>query len=72
MTISMPTNSWRMLYFFAEHDLETWKKDSTYLSITGPVISGMVFVMRGGVCYRYWVIIYQVYSQMFGSLILVN
>jgi len=61
-----------MLYFIAGHGLETWKKDLTYLSITGPAISGMVFVMRGGVCYRYWVIIYQIYSQMFGSLILVN
>ena len=37
-----------MLYLFAGHGLETWKKDLTYLSITGPVISGMVFVIRGG------------------------
>jgi len=49
-----------MLYFFAGHGLETGRKDLTYLSITGPVISGMLFVMRGGVCYRYWVVIYQV------------
>ena len=61
-----------MLYFFAGHGLETGRKDSTYLSITGPVISGMVFVIRGGVFYRYWVVIYQAYSQMYGSLTLVN
>ena len=59
-----------MLYFSAGHGQKTWKKYLTYLSTTGPVISGMDFVIRGGLVCRQWVVLCQIYSQIYGYLIL--